>query len=519
VNLKKVLALIVVVLMCSVLLTACDGGGIAEPEDKNGEVVFNLGRTWEEKSWDPASFTQLYDIFLAHMVYESLAKLNVDGTVEPELAESWDISDDGLTYTFNLRKGVKWHHDYGEFTSEDVKFTLERHADPEVGSINAENIHLDNIASIDTPDEHTVEITLKQIDVDFLTRLALYHGNMVCKAAYDDKGLDEMKLFPVGTGPYRYDQGTPGTKTEVVRFEDYWGEVTGNIDRVTATIISDENTLYSALESGEIHLYQCFDKDKTVEFKEKGFTVNKVPFNQVLYIGMNMQHEPFTDPLVREALFCAIDPEVFIDDLYYGTETTVGSYIPPNSKYAIKDHFKSTYDPERAKELLAEAGYPDGLDITLWSINDEISPPPANITHSQLEAAGFNCEMQLIEAVVFFDMCRAGEAPLWLLYNDTPPIADFTMTRYMSASYPGNNWSGIQDDEYDSLVNKALNVETEDEKAHYFAEAQKRLMSLNVLYPVATMSWDVLTTDKLGGEFVVRGDGSFHLYNAVMETE
>ena len=512
---------ILVLLASMVILAACGGGAPqtgsdAEPPEHGEEKVITLGRSWEEKSWDPAALTMPDDIYLAPMIYENLVELNIDGSLSPELAEDWEVSEDGLTYTFNLRQGVKWHHDYGEFTSEDVKFSIERHGDPDVGSINLENIHLDNIESIDTPDDYTVVIKLKSIDVDFMTRLALYYGNMVSKAAYEDKGIDGMKLFPVGTGAYQYDKGTPGTKTEVVRFNDWWGEAAGNVDRIIAHIITDTNTMYSALENGEIDTFDSYDKDKTKEFISKGFTSDSVPYRQLLYVGLNMQLEPFDNPKVREAFFHAIDPDVFIKDLYYETETAAGSYIPAESKYGLKDHFQPSYDPEKAKQLLAEAGYADGLEVTLWSINDGISPAPATITQSQLQDAGFKCEMQLVEAGVFFDKVREGEAGMWLLYNDTPAIADHTMTRYTSVNYPGNNWCGIMDKEYDALVDAGMKASTEEEKAAKFADAQKRLMSLNVLYPVATYHFDHISNSRLTGH-IICGDGIVRYHNAVLE--
>lgn len=511
---KKALLLVFVMVLFTVLLTACDGGPATNGEG-DGEVVINLGRSWEEKSWDPASFTMPMDVYLAPMVYEPLVELHMDGSITPLLAEDWDVSEDGLTYTFKLREGVQWHHGYGEFTAADAKFSIERHGDPEVNSINIENINLENIASIETPDDYTLIITLDKIDVDFMTRLALYYGYMLSEAAYEDGGLDKMKLFPVGTGPYQYDQGTPGTKTEIVRFEDYWGEATGNIDRICATIITDTNTMYSALESGEIDSFASYDKDKTNKYVNMGFNNDPLPMRYCLYLGMNMQLEPFDDPLVREALFCAIDPQVFIEDLYYNTEELSGSYIPAEAKYALKDYLKPNYDPERTRALLAEAGYPDGIDITLWSVNDAISPSPATLAHSQLEEAGFNCELQLIEAGVFFDMCRAGEAPLWLLYNDTPPIADHTMTRYMSNNYPGNNWCGFQDEEYDALVEKGIKAETEEDKAHYFAEAQKRMISFNTLYPITTYHNDYISNSKLSG-YTIGPDACPRYHNATL---
>lgn len=529
---KKVLVLTLAALLTAAMALGCakqpvaaEPGGAppapavepgAEPAaPAEGEKVFRYARSWEEASWDPALFGQADDVELAMVIFETLLEIDKEGKIHPALAESYEESGDHLTYTFHLRKGVQFHGGYGELKANDVKFTWERHKDPAVGSKNVANLNLENISAIETPDDYTVVFKLAKPDVDFLTRCALYYSYILCEAHYKDVGLEGMVLHPIGTGPFMYDSGTPMTHTEAVRFDGYWGEK-AKIDRITNTIIADATTGYTAMENGELEAIAVYDIDKAEEFAAKGFNVVDIPYMELLYVSSNPQNPPFDNPKVREAMFAAIDPQYFIDQMFHGTTVIPGSYVPAASKYAVTDYFKPTYDPERAKALLAEAGYPDGVTVTLWAPNDALSTTPAIIVQSQLAEAGFNVELQLVDFGVFADKVRNGETQLWLLYNTTPVLADETISRYTSDHYPGSNWSGIVDAEYDKLVAAGFAATTEAEKADYFAQAQKRLMDLQVLYPISTHNFSYVTKPGVDN-YYINFDGLVHLDNVTID--
>ena len=450
------------------------------------------------------------DANLAPMIYENLVELQTDGTVGPQLAESWEISTDGLTYTFNLRKGVQWHKGYGEFTSADVKFTLERHDDPAVTSVNAANLNTLNIMSIECPDDYTVVIKLKEIDVDLLFRFAMFYGMIVSKEHNDRDGNDSLNKDPVGTGQFVFDGGTLGIKTEAVRNTEWWGNFTGNIDRVISTFIADTNVIHAAFDNGELDSMGLYDRDLMHDYDAKGFEVRSLPLLQLLYIGVNMHAAPFDDPKVREALFCAIDVDYYLDNLFYGMEEPAGSYVPPSCKYALRDYFKFEYNPEKAKQLLADAGYPNGCPMVMWSANDALGQPPAIIAQDQLSRAGFTIDMQNVEFGVFIEQVRNGTAPMWILYNDSSTTGDNTIIRYTSEYYPGNNWCGVTDPEYDAYVAAAMSAKTEQEKTDNFHAAQRRLMDLQVLFPVATNSMARVLQKNITG-WKTYGDSGFRL--------
>lgn len=513
---KKWILLLILVL--SVVLFAACGGGSQEPAssdqpagDTTTEKVLKLGRTWEDKSWDPATFTSASQLALAPMIFENLALLNEDGSSSPQLAESWDISEDSLTYTFHLRQGVQWHGGYGEFTSEDVKFTFERHNDESLGSLQKETLNLANIESISTPDQYTVVFQLKAPDVDFITRCSMYASMITCKAAFDELGVEGFNLTPIGTGPFFFESGTPGSKTEAVKFEEYWGGAP-ILDRIVSNIIADNNTLYTAFENGELDLIYSTNMDKVTSYMNAGYGAMYEPSLQLLYIGVNMKQAPFDNDLVREAYFYALDPSYFVDQIFLGKESVPTGYIPEKCKYALTGYFEPTYDPQHAKDLLAEAGYPNGIEVTLWSVNDELSTAPALIAENQLKEAGFTVDLQLVDFGVFIDKVRSGEAAMWLLYNSTNILTDDTVNRYTGSMYPGSNWCGVTDSDYDANVAAGFAATSEDEKRAAFEEAQKRLIDLNVLYSVSTYGDYVLTQPNISG-LSLRGDNYINVYN------
>ncbi|MDR1060739.1 MAG: ABC transporter substrate-binding protein [Clostridiales bacterium] len=480
------------------------------------EKVFRMSRSWEDAaSWDPAALSGNDTIALLPQIFETLLHLDIDGGSSPMLAESWEAADDGLSYTFHLRKGVQFHKGYGEMTSEDVKFSFERHRDPDVASIHVETLNLANIAAIETPDPLTAVFRLSNPDVDFITRVSMSEATIVSKAAFDAMGLDGFASEPIGTGPFQYDGGVIGGRTEAVKFPEFWGGEP-KIDRVVNTVITDTNTNYAAFENGELDMIYVYYMDKVNEYAEKGYQDFYLPTNQLLYIGVNVQIEPWNNAGAREALFKAIDPQYYIDQIFYGNETYPGGVIPPKCKYALKDYLKADYDPEGAKRLLAEAGFSSGVKTTLWTVNDDISPPPALIAQQQLLAAGIDVELQMVDFGVFIDRVRAGTADMWLLYNSTPPIADDTIVRYTSAKYPGSNWSGIMDAGYDELVEKGLAAKSEAEKTKYFEDAQKVLMDLNAIYPVTTYGYDSVVSPNVTG-IELWGDNCLRLRNADMQ--
>jgi peptide/nickel transport system substrate-binding protein len=315
-----------------------------------------VGMPIEPPGLDPtiAAPVAIREVTLANL-YEGLVRIDRNGKVQPLLAKSWEISPDGLTYTFRLQEGVKFH-DGGTFDSADVKFAFDRARDPK--STKAQKQIFAPITAIETPDPSTVVIKLKETSGNFLTYLGW--GDAVIVAP---ETAENNKANPVGTGPFKFKSWTRGDKVELVKNPDYWQKDKTKLETVTFRFISDSQAQVAAVRAGDVdafpnlaapELFAEFQKDsrfKAVAGNTEGETV----------AGLNSAKKPFDDVRVRRALMHAIDRKTLIEGAYSGFGTPIGSFFSPNNPAYVDTTNVIPYDPAKAKALLAEAGYANGL--------------------------------------------------------------------------------------------------------------------------------------------------------------
>ena len=292
-------------------------------------------------------------------IFEGLVTLDESGQVQPLLATEWQVSDDGLIYTFKLRPDVKFHNGT-PFDSSIVKFSLDRARAED--STNAQKQFFEPIASIETPDPLTAVIRLKEPTGLFVYHLAWGDAVMV-----DPKTVDSNRTEPVGTGPFKFVSWQRGSKVELARNENYWEQGVPKLASVTFRFVTDAQAQVSALRAGDLdgvyrftapELFDAFQKDK--RFKAvAGLSPAKV------VAGMNNARAPFDDARVRQAMMSAVDRQAVIDATYSGHGVPIGSHYAPTDPGYVDLTDVWPYDPDRAKELLAQAGYPDGFSATM----------------------------------------------------------------------------------------------------------------------------------------------------------
>jgi peptide/nickel transport system substrate-binding protein len=312
-----------------------------------------VGLVLEPPSLDPtAEAAAAVDEVLYANVFEGLTRFAADGSIVPALAASWAISDDGLTYTFKLHDGVKFH-DGTDFNADDVKFSLDRiNAE---GSLNAQKALYASIDSVTVVDPLTVEVKLKQPDGNLIYNLAWGDAVMVAP-----ESADNNKTNPIGTGPFVFKDRVEGDSITLEKNQSYWGTPV-KLEGATFKFIADPTAAFGALQAGDVDTFPNFPAPETVaQFEgDPRFRVVIGATEGETILSMNNAKPPLDNIKVREAIAHAIDRKAIIDGAMFGYGTPIGTFMSPANPNYIDLTAQSNYDPEKSKALLAEAGVTD----------------------------------------------------------------------------------------------------------------------------------------------------------------
>ena len=410
--------------------------------------------------------------------------------VEPDLAESWRVSEDGTVWTFKLRQGVQFHKGYGELTAEDVRYSFERQMQRQRGMRFAKN--LDVIRDIAVLDLHTVRITLKQYDPVFPLRMVGYQqGYIVSKKAALELG-DQFGWNPVGTGPFYFHRRLPREKVIFKAFEDYHGGRPA-IDEIHWFDVPEDATKLIGLEKGtfDIAMPNLITADIKNQVAAMGAVLDERGPSGQFRIYFNVSKAPFDDIRLRRAFMHAIDRQAIVNTLWpNGLGMVATSPLPPgyfgHAPVEVPD-----FDPDRARELLAEAGYPDGFIIRDYFITKSYGYPKIMImAQEHLKRIGVDLQLQLVEHPTYHRNIRNNLNP-FVLYGGTRLTDGDVMLGlfFHSSEAPdpatGNkgtnfaHYSGIDD-----LLEEGRRTRDRDRRAALYREAQRRIMDDAVCLPI-----------------------------------
>lgn len=346
----------------------------------------------EPPSLDPTTnAAAAIDQILNQNVYEGLVRVTPTGGIEPALAASFEVSSDGLTYTFHLRQEVLFHNGR-PFTATDVAATFTRAMDEATGHPHPE--YYAHIERIETPDPFTATFHLAQVDAAFLSLLAL--GDSVI---LPEEIPADLAHHPVGTGPFSFVAWNLGDHLRLERFVDYYLEGVSSLEEVTFRFIPDAASALAALLAGDVDLVARVPAEiaLTVE-DDPRFRTIAGPQNLVQLLAINNEREPFSDLRVRQAIAHALDRAAIIEGTMFGYGIPIGSHLTPASPYYIDLTGLYPYDPEQARALLTEAGYPDGFAATLTLPQIyEIHVRTGEIIADQLSRVGIDLRIELVE--------------------------------------------------------------------------------------------------------------------------
>jgi len=372
------------------------------------ESTLRIERPGDIGSLDPAYLVNTKNEFtIMNCLYNGLVKYK-PGTWEvmPDLAEKWEISKDGKEITFWLRKGIQFHRGYGEMTAEDVKFSFERIIDPK--SASPEDVSWAALDHVEIIDKSTVKLVLKEPSARlFTSTLPLNAGFIVSKKAVEDIGKTKFSFYPVGTGPYEFVRWIPNQETMLTAFKNYWGD-TPKIKNLKFIPMPEVLTVEMALETGEIDV-AIISEESIRRFQENpNINLYLKPGLATFWIFFTVNKPPLDNIKVRKALRYAIDVDEIIKAAYAGIPERAYALLPPGMLGYWKDAPHHKVDIEKAKKLLAEAGYPDGLTLTYVSKEVVKGDVIGEVIQSQLKKIGVNLKIDILQVGAYADAAKKG---------------------------------------------------------------------------------------------------------------
>lgn len=446
-----------------------------------------IGLPGEGDTLDPAHMSYVNSFSIATNIYSGLVRY-APGTIElvPDLATDWTVSDDGLTWTFNIRDNVVWQKGYGPLTAQDVVDSFNRILDPATGSRFQSD--LSTVTDIQAPDDTTVIFTLEQPSAAFLHALAAFRQGLIVNVRAVEEYGDEYGRNPVGTGAYELDAWIPGVEVRLRANPDYYDGV-APISAATFVIIPDESVRMLALQNGEIDIAMNLQNPEIYRRLQTlpGIETGEVTTSASHGININTRMAPFDDVRVRRALMHALDLEIIAEVIWGGLAQAAYSDLAPAYLGHTEDVPRYEYDPELARELLAEAGYPDGISTTLYWLNTH-STDLLGTVRAMWRDAGIETEVRTVDSGTWVASIASGEAPLILkLATRADPHVWYSSFFHSDAFPPGPN--GMYYDGIDDLI-EAGNLETDpDRRAEIYAEASHQVMTdlpyLPMYWPMA----------------------------------
>ena len=445
---KKFLALVLLMTLLGTVLSGCGDGSAAETQKSRAdtnELVVGIAQDLDD-SLDPHKTVKAGTREVMFNVFEGLMKPTPDGDLTPAIAEKYEVSEDRRTYTFHLREGVQFHN--GEtVTAEDVVYSIQRcAAATETGIVQVEAFSV--IEDLKAVDERTVSITISEPSNEFIS----YMTTAVLPAGYDKQDTD-----PVGTGPFKFVSRTAQDSVVLEKFNEYWG-TPAQLDKVTLKIMENADSLMMSLQSGAIDLCAHLTSTQVAQL-EKDFNVAEGTMNLVQAMYLNNAVAPFDDVRVRQALCYAVDKQEIIDLAFDGYGSPIGSSMYPAFGKYFDDSLTNYYtrDVEKAKALLAEAGYPNGFEMTI-TVPSNYKPhmDTAEVLVQQLAEIGVKATIQPIEWESWVSDVYAGRKfQSTVVGVDASTMTARALLERFTSDY-GKNFINYNNAEYDALFQQTL---------------------------------------------------------------
>jgi len=460
---------------------------LAEEDPRYGGTFVTANPYGEAVSLDPLKLpiSNAGGIGVALQVHEGLVKFDTtELEVEPAIAKSWTVGEDNKTYTFNLREGVKFHNGT-EVTAEDFKYSFERVMDPEKGSVHLglfDNVvgakefkegEAEGISGIKVLDEYTLQIKLEKVDVAFLSNLTEIGAVVVPKGAIEEMGQQKFARNPVGAGPFKF-KSWKGNTITLSAFEDYW-DGRPYLDTVKVKWMPEVGSRGAAFDSKDLDAVVAMPT-QYARWKKQDVPMVETAELWTRHIGFNTDWGPFKKEKVRKAFNYAINVQPVVDVYLHGKAIPATGVFPPSMPAYNEDLEGYPYNPEKAKELLEEAGYPDGFKCKV--IGDAHSPawgaPAVGAVMPQLARVGIKVEPVPMEYGTMVKRVMNNDYQAYIdAFGGIGPRPLGYLMRFHSDNIGSTNWWNYENEEVDSLLDEAKTTVDFDERKALLQQAEE----------------------------------------------
>ncbi|WP_053218546.1 ABC transporter substrate-binding protein [Virgibacillus senegalensis] len=489
-------------LFISLIVAGCSSdetGGEENTGEVKGETaeeqVLNIANDQEPAGLDPHKTPAHSSIRVYSQIYEGLLTFDENMEVKGQLATDWEQPDD-TSYVFHLVEGVKFHNGR-EMNAEDVVYSFERILDEETASHIAS--YFSNIEKVEAEDEYTVKFTLSEPDATFLSYLTNASAVVIPKEVVEEN--EDLQQTAVGTGPFKLEEWVPDNHVTLVKNEDYYMENQPKLDQVVYSTMKEESSRLSAIRTGEVDLTTLSAKSASLLQDQDGVNIMDYQSLEYSYVGFNVDKEPFNNEKVRQALSLATDRQSIADIVWDGDAVISGPVAPSMGDWAIDVTEEELYqrDLEKAKELLADAGYPDGFKtvITTASTYPDMVDT-AQLLQQQWKEIGVEAEINQIEWGEYIDTWSNTSADILVGRNGSGTDPDRSLNYFFNTEGSANVWN-FSNEEYDELVEKGRQTLDKTERQEIYTKAQEQIINLSPnLFLVSPMNY-VAVRDTVEG--------------------
>jgi peptide/nickel transport system substrate-binding protein len=438
--------------------------------------ILKMGLQGDPVALDPHSTSLTATNHIVEHIYGRLVTIDATLSAKPDLAESWDISPDGLVYTFKLRQGVKFHNGQ-PFVAGDVKYSYERVLDPKTKSTSTAG--LSSIDKIETPDDGTVKITLKKPNAAFLVGLWSPNYAIVKKEDVDKNG--DLTKTANGTGPFKFKDYTPNTKLTLERNPNYWEPGKPYLDGIEMVPVPDDTARSTAIRTGTVDFVEYAPAKDIPQLKaDKSLTITGDQNTNIRYLGFNLtqKDKPWANPKVRQAISVAMDRSAIVDAAFYGLAIPTLALFPAGY-WAALDVKVPAQDLKAAKQMLADAGFPNGFKATIktWSSYPFLSNA-ALAVQDQLKQIGVQVDVLPEDNGTFIADNNSKNYDLLVSGTSGYTDPDNIIRQSFQSGLASNN-SGYSDSEFDKLIDDGVAVTKQEDRKKVYEKLQQKLLADN----------------------------------------